>query len=617
MIKLLRFFLLIYYVVLKNLKLIFRNVSTLSVLIIGPLLLILIVGFAFGGEDLHGISVGIISSDNAPVESVVQRFSTPDIHTTNYPQLSLCLFDLKAEKIHICMEFSEDFQLTTLGNNTITLYTDPTRFVLSRQLLHYMQQHLMNASEQVSLEAARGILTDIDSTVVTLNDIQARVREFINYTTELQQELDTLDATLQSAQKKVEAHNEQITATQAQLKKNVNVLNLTQTTLASTLSNLSERLTSLEKDAARLSTQTTQLMEWLADYNDRVDSLIIVAKNYSVSPVLIKGISLLKLNDTSFAQINTTVLNQTQESLLTIHISLDLLQQNTDTIMLFVNQTQTQLGNLEALATLWNTTHERLQLHRQKLNRTTQELIVLNHQLDYFIARLSHIDKHQAEKLLHPIIIEENSLLKNLKKINLIFPVLLVFVISFISILLANILVSNEIHSQAYFRNFLAPVPSFIFHAGLFITTFLLVCFQTTVLVAVAYLKFKITLLHVLPAVSLVAIISTMIFIQIGMALAYTIRVRHNSILVSTFVTLGIFLFSDVIFPLETMPQFAAYLAQWNPLVVGEQLFRMSIFYGISLQDNLSHLLIFGAALVSVTIVTWVAHYVHKNRPSL
>ena len=47
-------------IIQKNIKLVFRSYSSLLLLVLGPLLLILLVGFAFGGSALHDINIGII-----------------------------------------------------------------------------------------------------------------------------------------------------------------------------------------------------------------------------------------------------------------------------------------------------------------------------------------------------------------------------------------------------------------------------------------------------------------------------------------------------------------------------------------------------------------------------
>jgi len=149
--------------------------------------------------------------------------------------------------------------------------------------------------------------------------------------------------------------------------------------------------------------------------------------------------------------------------------------------------------------------------------------------------------------------------------------------------------VLNEVHSDAYFRNFLMPVSPYLFMIGLFITNLFIVAFQILVLLVVAFFNFGINgfKLDILLAVLLV----TSIFVLIGMIFGYMVKSRQTSILLSTFTGLFLFLFSDVIFPLEIMPSLAANLAVLNPLVVGETIFRKMLFYDIGFVFQLPELL--------------------------
>ena len=217
------------------------------------------------------------------------------------------------------------------------------------------------------------------------------------------------------------------------------------------------------------------------------------------------------------------------------------------------------------------------------LNATTKQLNELSSLLDERIGKFSGISKEQASELLKPIKSVFSSLLGEQPKIFLVFPVLLAFIIMFISTLLSNMTVLNEVNSSAYFRNFLLPLHNTYFIAGLFITNLLIVIFQTLIFLLVGYWRFGIDIMANFWQIMLVAAMLASVFIMLGMLFGYLIRSEQTSILTTTFMLLALFLFSDVIFPIESMPMIAAFFAELNPLVIAESMFRKILFYQIPL----------------------------------
>lgn len=610
-----RFIILFFVILLKNLKIIFRNWTTLCVLIIGPLLLTLIVGFAFGGEELHHVTLGIVSTQDTITRHFMQQFQQQDLTIVLFELLPACLKKLELSQVHLCIEFSPNFQLAALGNNTLILHYDPTRFTLSKQLLQQVHTTILNTSQQVSLDAAQGILRDVDHTIVTLQNIKVQVQQFINYSTTLREELVVLNDTLDTLHDQFMSHYDSLQKTRTSLSSAISNINQTQQHLKDTLTGLSLMLTQFSDESSALMAHLSRVDALVSSYNNQVDTLSLFSQSHNASDAVLTSLSALKLNISQLeTPINQTLLNKTQETISAASELLNSLEQQTRTQGEFIHQVELFLADIDQVQSLWDIAQHRLDEHIHRLDLTAEQLLLIDTQLDYFINQLSSIDQVHAEKLLHPFIVEEHPVLEGLRKINLIFPVLLVFVISFISILLANILVSNEITSAAYFRNFLAPTPSILFHLGLFATTLLLVSFQLLVLCIVAYVKFKISIFTALGPFIVITLLLMVLFVQMGMIFAYTLKVRHNALLISTFVALGLFLFSDIIFPLETMPPLASTLAAWNPLVAGEHLYRMTLFYGVPLSTQPSYLSVLIIATSIFVVFALAAHYIHKNR---
>ena len=100
-------------------------------------------------------------------------------------------------------------------------------------------------------------------------------------------------------------------------------------------------------------------------------------------------------------------------------------------------------------------------------------------------------------------------------------------------------------------------------------------------------------------------------FIFIGMIIAYITRNMQTSILLSTFVALAFFLFSDAINALEAMPKIASYIAILNPVVVVNSMFRMIFFFNIKLLYMPIH---FGLLLFYMIAAGALLVYISKKK---
>jgi len=270
--------------------------------------------------------------------------------------------------------------------------------------------------------------------------------------------------------------------------------------------------------------------------------------------------------------------------------------------------------DIDAVNDLINNSIKNINENIVKIDDAIIEIDRISIELNESIEQLSGIDQDQAEMLINPINAEFEPILGDLAKIYLIFPILLVFIITFISILLSNMVVLNEIHSPAFFRNFLVPINNLYYIVGLFITNMIVVLIQIAVLLLVSYFNFGIDIMSVFFSLMIAVLLVTTVFVLIGMFFAYLIRIKQTSILVCTFFALGVFLFSDVIFPVEIMPKTAAFFANLNPLLIGENIFRKIIFFDIGLLQQYGDIGILLVYIVLLFCGTVGAYYVNKKK---
>src|SRR3989338_2049526 len=187
----------LYFIIQKNLRLVFRNWMTFLLLVLGPMVLILVVGFAFSGDDLNDSSIGVHAPKDAEIQDVVDALASEEISIVYFPRIDNCIRAMNHSIINICADFSEDFGN---GEGSITFYYDATRYNLVRYILEYLKEQVAITSEQVSLETAEQIFSDIDSFVADMETGQQQVHELRDNALLLQQDLIRAHEEVKAAQ---------------------------------------------------------------------------------------------------------------------------------------------------------------------------------------------------------------------------------------------------------------------------------------------------------------------------------------------------------------------------------------------------------------------------------
>ncbi|MFC1690785.1 ABC transporter permease [Nanoarchaeota archaeon] len=531
----------LYFNFIKNMRIVFRSWSSVLLLIVGPLLLILLVGFAFGGEDLHDINIGVYAKNFEKIRPIAEQLGSGEITVSRVSSVDQCTSLLKISAMDLCAEFSDDFTVEHVGkkppSGKITFYFDNTKYNLASDLKDYVKTKTRMSSEQITLASTKAIISDIESSVEFMKEAGLTVDEFMENGKNMRQDL------LETKQDLIELKEDfdPVYAEAKDLQKKVNDNTIKLNESADTLVNLIDKVVPLL-------------------------SLINIDENSTVGKIL---------NLTGFSE--TALLAETLESLK------GSIRENKNDVMSLTSSFNDLMIKLDEINEFLNTSIEKIDKNLEILDKELVEINSIALALDENIDKFSGLNQSQADILLNPITTEFRTLLPKAEKITIIFPLLLVFVISFISILLSNIIVQNETHSPGYFRSFLIPTENIVFLLGLFLTNMVIVCFQIFILLLVAYFSFGIEIFSVFDSLGISIILVTTIFVLIGMIFGFLIRSEQTSTLMGTFFALALFLFSDIIFPLEIMPKLAAYIASFNPLVIGSALFRRILFFQLPL----------------------------------
>jgi len=634
----------------KNFRILFRNLSSLLLLIIGPLALILLVGFAYSGENLHDVNIGIISSDFSVIAPALENFSAFG-NIIKYSSTDACVADLRLYKAHVCLEFSSDFGKADANSSgfvsgKITFYYDNSRQPLSDKLVNKLAGYFGVEAQKISIESAKTVFSDIQDLVsyvesknkdlnVLVNESQSIKQSLIERHDKLVKLRDEFTPTYQEiklVQANIDNASKKLDESHAKYNESYSELNMT-------LKLLRKQLVNFESIVPK---SELYVYQELGDYR-LTDNLSILLSsnftyfnlseyNYTVN-LEDKFLNISGLNETSLNSSQVIVNLSSIDSVSWVGLaSLSAIRAIDEFEAALANfsgtgeeyynylnyqkeQFDTAVSLIDEVNLELNTDIQMTEEYIVKIDAAVVKVEETQGELNSTVKLFSRFDPSQAEKLIIPFLNEYVPILSGITNIAEAYPGMIAIIVIFISILFANIVTLTEINSKAFYRNLLAPVNKLVFVFGLVISIIMIVFFQIFVLLLVGQFSFGIEVFAMLGLIALIVAMLSLIFICLGMTIAILIRSEQSSVLTTTFVALGFFLFSDSVTPIEIMPKLAGFFASRNPYVVATLAFKKIIIFKMPLILVSNELLLLGGYLaVMMLLLVFVSWRRLKSR---
>ncbi|MEK6916142.1 MAG: ABC transporter permease, partial [Nanoarchaeota archaeon] len=217
---------------------------------------------------------------------------------------------------------------------------------------------------------------------------------------------------------------------------------------------------------------------------------------------------------------------------------------------------------------------------------------------------IGSIQVTNADNIASPILTEINPIIESDNNLSFLFPSLVVILIMFIGLLLPSTLIIMEKNSMAHFRLFTTPAKPIMFTISTYLTSMILLVFQLIIIFAVSYFFFNIAVVGSFWLTSLSLFMIMSLFVLIGMFIGYLLNTEEMAMLVSISVAMLFLLTSGIVFPIESMPQYILKIVNFNPIILGSEIFKKSLFFDTgfdSVKLQLGYMLIF-SVLLSLTI---------------
>ncbi|MEM3154065.1 MAG: ABC transporter permease [Candidatus Woesearchaeota archaeon] len=566
----------------KNLKNLVRAKAGSLVVILGPLLVIFLAGIAFDNSNIYKVKIGTYVPGANDITTAFLDQLRGEFKVIEYASQEECIDSIRQTDVNTCMVFSSNFTIGKPPANEITFHVDYSRINLVWTILQVMTERVSEKTLQASKNLTSILLDTLEYTHQRINDQREVVIALTTQndllsknTQQLMAELSDIDLTFDESAVPIE----DLINSKTQVKQWMDsVLSVADKSLSKSTSFI-DAANALVKSSSAGNQVKDQL---LANFQKSVDEIAKVKENLAETK---------NLTAQSFAEFSKD-LDAVAQQLSNTKSRL----QEADTSRHF------SLRVLDAISNL--------------LDKSLLSLVEVQAAMNDIDNKITAIEIKDPAAVSQPIVTSIKPLVQQKTYLNYLFPVLIVLVIMFTALLITPTLILLDKHSPASFRTYMTPVADASYIISNFITAFILLFLQTIIILAIASVFFSGQIISNVPKALLLLLVINSLFILIGMILGYIFNNEETATLAA--VSLGaIFLFiSDVIIPIESMPEAFSYIAGFNPYVLGSSLLRRSLLFDSSFISMMGDIAILLGYIVAASLLA-SGIYIAMRRYSL
>lgn len=631
----------IYTIVEKNFKVIIRSKVSALIVLVGPLILILLVGFAFSNSNLHGVKIGTYAKEyNNATEKILATIQSYNFEVIKEKTKDECINGIKGGNTHLCIIFTDN---STSAQKKLEFYADYSRLNLVYTLLSMLSEGMSRTSTAISLGITQDLMSQVKSLSKNIKEKESIIDEFKNDINNLNLKINEINSNVNSIDIEIEIPSDTLeyqSKTQDN-KKDIAVFRDSvnsdvqkyDANIVKVMSSADEAQTNLIEDKNQIDTLLNNATEMYSelkcsevqktDLNLSADFEDIKNRPCDILESLISTITIRREQlDSSIKQIGEikNELQNAKKDLSKIKNTVNNMSSNAETNLDEIDK------NLATIGSSLRTANEKIKVARElktdlanELSGIKQIISTSSEKLDTFKFSITELANNlesltlaSPESIIKPIQSEIKPIINKKSILDYIFPSLIVLIVSITSILLSSTLIMKEKSSQAYFRNLITPTKNRYFIIGTYVSAMILVFFQCVLIFTVSVLFFDLSLSGQITKIGFLLIIIVSNFTMIGMFVGYLFKSEETTTLASIFVSIILFLFSSMIIPLEKMQEGLAAISQVSPFVLSEISLRQVILFQSDLSTIAAQIyyLIFYLVILSSCVI--VARKINK-----
>ncbi|MBT7903222.1 ABC transporter permease [Candidatus Woesearchaeota archaeon] len=545
----------------KNFKLLLRSKTSALIIFIGPLLLVCLLGLAFSKTSGFLLTAGIFSENyTALAEDTISQMESQNFNVIRYEDQLSCINSVKGGETQSCIIFPPDMNISPGKINELTFYVDYSQANLVWIILDSMNAKLNNKTNEISKE----LVTDI---LARLSFVEGRIMD-------AQAELEVLK------NKEIDVKNKVL-----DVKQEVAALDISVDFSSVDLNGVD--------DASDIIISKTKLIKTAVENN--------------VKTALDKATG--TINVLADIKDRTGVLNETKEDVDDAISKLNLLKDTIEETPAYANLQYTEIVNqIGNISGMMNSVDLQLKITKQNVAKISDQrdlllpefdnvtsqieeaIIIINNSdliLQEALDKINGLEIKEAGEIISPITSKVEPITTQKSHFHSLFPALLVIVIMITGILLSSTIMIVEKNSKSFFRNAISPTNYFTFTTANFISTLIILAVQLMMFISVSIFYFQVDILSNFHNIALILFIATVLFIFLGIFLGFIFKTAETVTLASITASSLFLLFSNIIIPLESMPESIKQIAMYNPFVVVETALKKAIVFNFGFEQLL------------------------------
>lgn len=168
----------LFKIISKNFKLLIRSKSSALIIILGPLLVIFLVGIAFDNMNKFSLNIGTYSSGYSELsDSFIEKLKAKEFRVDKTSSEEQCIEKIKEGKLHTCIIFPPDLTIESGKQNEITFHVDYSKMNLIWMVLDTLSTKLDERSSELSLDLTENLLKKIESTRTAIISQQSAITD--------------------------------------------------------------------------------------------------------------------------------------------------------------------------------------------------------------------------------------------------------------------------------------------------------------------------------------------------------------------------------------------------------------------------------------------------------
>lgn len=569
----------------KNIKVLLRSKTSALVVVLGPLLVILLVGMAFNTTDPYKIRIGYYSPTyneftNSYIEKVKETYTT-----AKYESAESCIDDIKLGKVHTCIVFPRDLGIYNDITQEIIVHADYSKINLVYSVISSASEKVLSRSDEVSADLTFVLIDTLNKTSLRISKTKGDVQQLQKQNSELKKSLESMDKQLRALNLSFDESSFGISTLQSKV-----------TALADTASEVKALGQNSVQTTEGLLENITILLEELKSYSNttssqssKINSIISMIKSYNST---FKNIS-----DAIANAANTTdELSGVQSSISTLNTKIGDVKKRMSDASVARDKTRQAIKDAVAAS--------------DEIDKLSSELIF---SLDGMESNIASIKVTNVQSIVSPVKTTVKPVLSEKRHLSYLFPSLIALIVMFVSMLLASTIVVLEKNSKAYFRNIITPTSYFIFFLGSFLTIILILILQLAIMIGISTFLYKEAVSPVLLELIVILLLSSSLFTLIGMLIGTLFSSEDTATLAAISLSSVMLLVSHLILPIESMPAYVAELSKLNPFVVSDFMLKKALLFNKGFGDMALdiRLMVMYVAILLILVLwtTYIASY--------